>query len=168
MSTTFHSTDWSYYDVSGATIADAAAAIAHLPEAGSAEWHPEYHYQANEHGVITEVTVTVGTTVTLPNWTGYSSASSAEQAEWTRFIHALTAHEQGHLQLAVDHLTDIDQRMTGVSPDAAAHTWTSALGDLQRASDSYDSQNDHGRSAGTIIDLDVVPVHTEPYEPTEI
>jgi predicted secreted Zn-dependent protease len=157
MATDFSSTDWSYYDVGGSTLRDAASAIAHLPEAGTAEWFPNFSYETDQHGNVTSVTVTVGTRVTLPNWSGYSGACQAEKDEWDRFCAALVAHENGHLELVTTHLTGIDQKMTGGSTHHAQSAFDHALHDLHAASKAYDGQTDHGRNTGTIIDTSASP-----------
>jgi predicted secreted Zn-dependent protease len=154
----FSATEWVSYDVAGTTLADAAAAIAHLPEAGQTEWWPHYDFQTDEHGHVTDVTLAVATRVTLPNWSGHQSASAAEQREWDRFAAALQAHEQGHLELVVSHLNGLDQQMLGVPHDHAQGIYHHAQQQLQAASDAYDQQTNHGQSTGTVIDLSVVPV----------
>ena len=155
MATEFSATDWQYYDVSATTLRDAASAIAHLPEAGSTEWFPAFSYESDEHGNVSSATVTVATRVTLPNWSGVSSAGQAEQDEWNRFLAALVAHENGHLELVTAHFTDVDQHMIGGAPHHAQSVFDHALHSLHAASQAYDSQTDHGRHAGTIIDVDV-------------
>jgi predicted secreted Zn-dependent protease len=161
MSTDFGATEWPTYDVSGATLADAAAAIAHLPEAGQTEWWPTYNYQTDEHGHVSDVTLTIATRVTLPTWSGYQSASGAEQQEWDRFAAALLAHEQGHLDIVVSHFNGLDQHMIGVAHDHARAVFQQAQHNAQAASNAYDAQTSHGQHTGTIIDISVVPVTTQ-------
>jgi len=154
----FSATEWVSFDVAGATLADAASAIAHLPEAGQTEWWPRYDFQTDEHGHVSDVTLTVATRVTLPSWSGHQSASGGEQREWDRFAAALQAHEQGHLELVVSHLNELDQHMLGVSHDHAQNIFHQALQQLHAASEAYDQQTNHGQNTGTVIDLSVVPV----------
>ena len=92
----------------------------------------------------------------MPQWVEYGSASQPEKDEWDRFIAALEAHEQGHIDIVKQQLSGIDEQMAGQSPDAAKQIWQNALSDLQSASDNYDAQSDHGRNQGTIIDLSAV------------
>jgi predicted secreted Zn-dependent protease len=158
VSTDFSATEWVTFDVGGETLADAAAAIDHMPEAGLTEWWPHYDSQLDEHGHVTDVTLTIATRVTLPVWTGSQAASGAEQREWERFSAALLAHEQGHLDIVVSHFDGLDQHMIG-QPHAHAdgiyqHAWHTA----QEASNAYDHQTGHGRHTGTVIDMSVVPV----------
>jgi predicted secreted Zn-dependent protease len=155
MAVEYSDIEWVAYDVDGTTLADVVANIAHLPEAGTAEWHPQYDYQADEHGVVSDVTINVGWKITMPNWTGRDSASQPAQDEWDRFWSVLETHERGHLELVDTALSTLDQQMIGKSVTAAQHAWNAALAKLQQDSNAYDTANDHGRKAGTIIDLSV-------------
>ena len=45
------------------------------------------------------VSVVATTTVTLPEWTGYSKASSEEQTKWNAFVTKVRTHEEGHVAI---------------------------------------------------------------------
>jgi predicted secreted Zn-dependent protease len=141
--------------VDGDTLAGVAQVVSQDDEVGKAEWFPRYEYELNG-SALSSVTVTVATRITMPEWSGYGSASQAEKDEWDRFLAALQSHEQGHIDLVSQHLSNIDERMTGQSLNGAISTWKEALGDLALASDAYDRESDHGRNQGTIINLGVV------------
>jgi hypothetical protein len=132
-------------DIDGDNLAAVAEAISRKDEAGKAEWVPRYDYQVTGSN-LSSVTVT---------WSGYGSARQAEKDEWDRFLAALETHEQGHIDLVVKYLSNIDEQMIGQSLDAAKQAWENALAALQSASDAYDRQSDHGRNQGTIIDVSV-------------
>jgi predicted secreted Zn-dependent protease len=153
MSVEFPSTDWHYYAVSGARLRDVAAAIEHEAEAGNAEWFPSIDYQTDEHGLLSDVTISVPTRVTLPDWSDYSSATPAELHEWDRFRYALTTHENGHVDLVQTHLSGIDMRMLGEAKDQGLALYQQALDALNAASVAFDTQTDHGRNTGTVIDV---------------
>ena len=146
--------EWVSYTVSGTTLQDVVDAVSHLPEAGSAEWFPDYSYEADASGTVSDATVHVGWKITLPQWDGYDSATPTAQAEWDRFLAALEAHERGHLDLVDQQLRDLDTKMIGHSVHDAQQAFNTALAALQTASNTYDAGNDHGRNAGTVIDVD--------------
>ncbi len=159
MSTNIGAVEWSTYSVSGQTLADVAAAIAHLPEAGQTTWPATFDFAADGSGVITSATVTVRRCINLPLWDGYHSASSAAQAEWDRFAAALQAHETGHSDLVEQYLQYVDHQLVGQPSTQAQSIFDTALQTLQAASDAYDQQTNHGQSTGTTIDtsVDVTP-----------
>jgi predicted secreted Zn-dependent protease len=159
VSVEFRDTQWTSVPVDGANLLEVAQTISQLAEpwkeAGNTEWTPRYGWETTAE-VVSGVTVTVDTRVTLPIWTQYDSASQPEKTEWDRFCGALRAHEQGHLDLVHDRLSDVDQRMLGKSLSDAIQAWQDAQTALQSSSDAYDASTDHGRNAGTVIDVSVV------------
>jgi predicted secreted Zn-dependent protease len=157
MSTEFTDTEHTTYDLQGRTLSDVAEEIAGKEESAKAEWFPSYTYTTTGQQLGT-AEVIVRTKITMPRWSSYDSAQEADQREWDRFFSALQAHEQGHVDLVLQHLTKIDEQLLGQSPSGAAEIWRDALDTLKAASDAYDHDTDHGRNQGTIIDLnDVTP-----------
>ncbi|MGB8645246.1 MAG: DUF922 domain-containing protein [Anaerolineae bacterium] len=154
MSVEFLDTEQVSYDVQADTLMAAAETFSQMDEAAKTEWFPRYDYQTTGNE-LSNATITVGTRITMPHWSGYSSASQAEKDEWDRFFAALQAHEQGHLDLVMQHLDHVDEPLVGKSVDGAAQVWQSALAALLSASRAYDGQTDHGRNQGTIIDVSV-------------
>ena len=143
------------YDLAGARLVDVATIIAQMDESATTTWMPRYSYTTTG-GELSEAVVTVGSRIRVPVWTGYAAASEAEQHEWDRFYETLLAHERGHVALVARHLCNIDERMVGQSEDGARRTWNAALDALRTASDAYDAETDHGRNAGTIIDVSIL------------
>jgi predicted secreted Zn-dependent protease len=156
MSLDFSDTEWVSAPAAGTTLAAVAATITAMPEAATTKSFPRYAYETTGD-VISSVTVTVRTRVTMPDWSGYATASQAEKDEWDRFCAALRAHEQGHIQLVLDNLAGIDGQLVGKSVSDAAQAWNDALVGLKSASDAYDQSTDHGRNQGTTIDISVSP-----------
>ncbi len=154
MPTTIHEPERVVYDVSAPTLTEAARLIADMSEAGKAEWWPHLAYDHNG-SVLTQVTVTVQTRITMPRWPEYTTAAAACREEWDRFWVALDGHERGHMRLVHEHLDGIHRRLRGLSVDDAQQTWADALSALATASDSYDTQTDHGRNEGTVINVPV-------------
>ena len=154
MATTF-SEQWHSYDVSGATLADVAAAISHLPEAGTCEWHPTYSYTTDEHGRVDSFTVTCPYTITMPNWVDKSSASWEAQAEWDRWYAALEQHERGHIDATAWMFDNLDESLLGLSPTEAEGQFGKFAYDAQRASDQYDDETNHGLNYGTVMDVSI-------------
>jgi len=144
---------WSTHDVHGRTLEEVAGHIQQMTEAGQTHWTPRYHVQEWEGQTMKRVQVDVYVEVTMPHWTEYSAATAAEQAEWDRFVEALRAHEQGHIDLVVTYTENADVMLEGLDEHAAAARWQENLYALQQASDQYDTGNDHGRNAGTTIEV---------------
>lgn len=151
MGVEFGETEWTFRSIAGPTLAAVAQTVAGMDEAGKTEWFPTY-VTTTTGDVVSDATVSVRTKVTMPQWTGYADAAQSEKTEWDRFCAALRAHEQGHLDLVTEQLSDVDHRLIGGSSAEAAQAWREALTALSSASDTYDTSTDHGRNQGTIID----------------
>lgn len=154
MSVEFSDTEWRVYDVDAESLAAAAQAISQMDEAAETEWFPRYEYTTSGSR-LASAAVTVRTSVAMPQWTGFASAPKAEKDEWRRFCAALHAHERGHIDLVVEHLSNIDERLVGKSVSAARRVWEQALAALESASQAYDRRTDHGRNQGTIIEVGI-------------
>ena len=152
MSTRFPATEWITYDVDAESLAEAAAEVSRLDEAATTEWFPHFT-STTTGGRLANVDVEVPTRVTMPRWTGYGSASFADRHEWDRFCAALLAHEQRHLDLVRKHMRDAEAQLVGQTPARAAARWTQVLDALEAASRALDRTTDHGRTAGTILDV---------------
>ena len=154
MTTTFSDT-WSHYDVSGATLADVAAAISHLPEAGSCSWNATYSYTTDADGKIDSFPVTCPYTITMPNWVDKASASPEAQAEWDRWYEALEKHERGHIEATAWIFDNMDDTMLGLTPSEAEGQFGKFVYDAQQASDRYDVDTNHGLNEGTVMDTSI-------------
>jgi len=154
MTTTF-SDNWNHYDVSGQTLADVAAAISHLPEAGTCAWHASYTYTTDADGKIDSFPVTCPYTITMPNWTDKNSASQEAQAEWDRWYAALEKHERGHIEATAWIFDNMDDTMIGLTPTEAEGQFGKFVYDAQQASDRYDTDTNHGLNEGTVMDTSI-------------
>jgi predicted secreted Zn-dependent protease len=154
MSVDFRDTEWRVVDVDATSLSAAAEAISQMNEAAETEWFPSYEYKTTA-GRLADVAVTVRIRVTMPQWTGYALAPKEEKDEWDRFCAALHEHERGHIDLVVQHLSGVDERLVGTSEVTAKREWERALAALNSASQSFDRETNHGRNQGTIININV-------------
>lgn len=153
MAVTMNEPEWTAYDLHGDTLAEVAQQLDGLLEAGHTQWQPSYHATRWSGNVIAAVQVDVYVTVSLPRWIEAGIAPFAQQAEWERFVTALGAHQQGHVDLVTTYLQDVDTILENVTDETAAQQWRDNLAALQEASDQYDASNDYGRNEGTTITL---------------
>jgi len=152
MSVELGKTQWLTELVPGTTLKAVAETISQMAEAATTEWFPRYDYEATGE-VVSSAAVAIEIRIKMPEWTGYSTATDAERIEWDRFLAALQRHEQGHVELVVEHLSDVDELLIGKSIESAKQSWKSALVTLKTASRTYDQETDHGRKQGAIINV---------------
>jgi predicted secreted Zn-dependent protease len=96
-------------------------------------------------------TVTLSLTMILPDLTTRDSLSTREKAEWDAYFTALVTHERNHGRIAVAGQERMQAAMRA-SPDCDAIRGAvrAALTEVTEASDTYDSQTDHGRREGAV------------------
>jgi predicted secreted Zn-dependent protease len=149
------------YTIDAQTLHEVADVIGAREEAGETTWEPNLNYKTSSDGVVTQATVTVDLTITMPEWPAARKRKKRVRDEWERFFRALDAHEQGHVDLVRKHLEGVAASLVGLSEEEAQQKFAEALQELQDASDQYDADTDHGRKHGTIIDLSVAEDENE-------
>jgi hypothetical protein len=136
----------------GATLADLVANLAQLQEAGKGGGGLRA-----DAPVVTSSDVTVALHGNLVNkvvdWTDFSTASAAAQAEFTRALGHLKKHEQRHMDIAVEEGNALATLLIGHkigSKPSIADKVTAANTAMQKRQDDLDSpsESDHGRKAG--------------------
>lgn len=143
------------YTIAATTLQEVADQISQREEAGETTWNPQFTLAFDENGNATNVTVNVPISVTLPNWPGAAKLSRAAKAEWDRAFRVLKAHEERHVQLARNKLKDVAKSLVGKSQSEAETIFADAVAKLQKSSDDYDANSDHGRNEGTNIDTSI-------------
>lgn len=133
------------YDVSGAGLRDAAAAL-DPEEAGSCRWDVSYEYDSvDRRGRAVGLRLRARITIRMPVWTDRESAPAADREEWDRFRAALLEHERGHERRARARLPETHRRLLETPAAELGRVYQDELTRLQRDSDAYDTATDHGR-----------------------
>ena len=78
---------------------------------------------------IKDINITITTTMTLPEWSGYSSASPEQQKIWNEAISGLKAHEDGHVEIAKAEAAKMKQAIMDVRPESSSVTFVTKSGD---------------------------------------
>ena len=137
-----------YYDV---------AAPAGHP--GTASWNLSYKYTArvpSEGGcAVQTITTALDLKLRMPRWTPASDASAALVSRWQRYLGALEAHEQGHLQHGRDFeraFLAASRGLRAASCDALSALLRARFDELleqaRRRDADYDAQTRHGATQG--------------------
>ncbi|HEX7645645.1 MAG TPA: DUF922 domain-containing protein [Burkholderiaceae bacterium] len=104
---------------------------------------------------ITEVHVTLHTTITLPQIAG---VDPERQAEYARFYSALRIHEYGHYRIEQEMASEIDRALASL-PEADCSAIESAanargkeiVGRYNLREQQYDADTGHGRTQGAYL-----------------
>lgn len=141
------------FDVSG-TFTTVANQIAAREEAGSVtHWVKDIYLEPEGADPVKLANVTVQETISLPNWQDRPAASDREKKEWDRFRTALAAHEAQHVELDKAEFTDIHKKMLRKTHAKANAEIDAAEARAELTNDEFDTKTNHGKLAGTSIDL---------------
>jgi len=139
------------FNVSGTFVA-MANDLAARSEAGSVISRVSDIYLFPTSDPVTLTNVTVSETRSLPRWVDRGDPNAAQVAEWERFLGALSAHEQSHIDIDKQTFADVHAKALGVSHAKANERIDSTIAAADAANQDFDSSTDHGRNAGTKID----------------
>lgn len=137
--------------VTAGTLAELAAELAKLPEAG--EGGGRLRADPVTSGTSSEVTVTLhGNLVNRAvEWNGYSSASAAAQAHWDMVLGNLKRHERRHMEIAIEEGNALASLLIGHkigSKPNIEEKVTSANEKMATRQKELDDDSDHGRKKG--------------------
>jgi hypothetical protein len=139
--------------VKAANLAELAAALGQLPEAGQGGGR----LRADDvpFGSSADVTITLhGNLVNrVVQWDGYDQASAAAKAHWDTVLNNLKRHEQRHMEIAIEKGNELAQRLVGHkigSTPTITEKVTDANTAMQASQDALDSaaESDHGKKIG--------------------
>jgi hypothetical protein len=151
----------STYTVSG-TLRQAAEAVGARREAGATVTSPDL-VSANNGTRMTQAQVTVTQAVQLPEWDGKASATQNQRAEWDRFKAAITTHEAGHVATDVKAFAGAHTRILAKRTLAESNTeYDTIVTRADTDNETFDTNTDHGRNAGTTINPNIDEVTKVP------
>jgi hypothetical protein len=84
----------------------------------------------------------------LPSWPNYSSASDAVKKEWDRMMAKLRAHEQRHIDIAIEYGDDLAKDLVGNDIGAIAKMVTARNRQMAADQQQLDTDTDHGAKPG--------------------
>ena len=132
-----------------------AANLAARPEAGSVSSQVTDLYYEPPTGRVKLAHVTVVETRALPIWTERGTPKPEQVTEWDRFRAAIAVHEQGHVDIDMKTFANAHRKAIGLSQADANTNIDGVVTAANNANHDYDTDNDHGRKAGTKIDGNV-------------
>ena len=136
--------------ITGATLAQAADQLNRLNEWG--EGGGFIRTDPVPAGNTTQITVKMHANLIrrLPTWTGYARASTAAKAEWDQMIRKLGAHEDRHMQIAIEEADQLAQDLIGKEISEIPQRVTDANARMRQRQQDLDDPNntDHGAKPG--------------------
>lgn len=163
-----------YYDVSGTTIDELRRDVfsrgpydrAGQRFAGWAEWQIKWqfaHKQVPQGCAVGRAVTETHIQYTLPRWLDADAASPDLQETWSRFVEALTLHEQGHGQLARELAAAIEHAIQSLPPEPTCDELGRRVDALAKrmiaeddSQEAYDLATGHGRTQGAAFPTMIV------------
>jgi|SRR5579872_2624639 len=134
--------------VRGATLADVVQELNAQDEWGQAGGG----IRSEEIPVGTSTNLTIqlhaGLIYRLPTWTGYSNASAAAKAAWDAMFAKLKAHEDRHLEIAIEEANRVAKELIGKDITEIARRVTAANRRMFQRQKKLDDDTNHGARAG--------------------
>lgn len=120
------------------------------------DWHYHWHFDANGVCRITDTTIALASTITLPTLV---NGSAAQTNAMNNFLEALRVHELGHVSIGTQAADAIDRALLDLPPMANCQILDSQAGrvaqhtlDQWRETERrYDSDTGHGRTQGAFL-----------------
>ncbi len=134
--------------IEGQTLADVGEALKSLDEWGRGGG--ALRADPIPIGTSTNLTVMLhGNLVRrLPVWTNYASASAAARREWDRMLEKLKAHEQRHMEVAIEHGDALAKDLIGKDIGRIAKMVTDRNALIASDQKKLDDATDHGAKKG--------------------
>ncbi len=101
-------------------------------------------------GTSTNLTVTLhGNLIRrLPEWTNASAASAPARREWERMLSKLKAHEQRHMDIAIDHGNELAKELIGKDIDQISKLVTARNALIAKDQKQLDDDTNNGSKPG--------------------
>jgi hypothetical protein len=134
--------------VGGKTLADAGRELDKLSEWG--EGGGMLRTDSIPAGNSTDLTVKAHANLVhrLPRWTGYGAASTAAKAEWDRMVAKLKAHEDRHMEIAIEEADRLARDLVGVEIGDIADMVTEANRRMAKRQQELDTDTQNGSKPG--------------------
>jgi predicted secreted Zn-dependent protease len=160
-----------YHDVEGNTASALLAALKRVSyarpngdtfAAANTRWRLSWNVtvQPTKNGCALESATTgLDVEMNLPRWTPPAGARPGLVRSWNTFADAVRKHEDGHREIAIDAVHEVDRRLQGArtarSCDALRKNLKrvaeAAVREYREKDNSYDVTTMHGRTQGVVF-----------------
>ena len=160
-----------YHDVEGDTAAALLASLKRVAyakpngdtfAAANTKWRLRWNVsvQPTKNGcALDSATTELDVEMNLPRWTPPAGARPGLVKSWDRFAAAVRKHEDGHREIAIEAVREVDRRLQGVrtARDCNAlrknlsRVAESVVREYREKDNSYDVTTMHGRAQGVFF-----------------
>jgi predicted secreted Zn-dependent protease len=124
----------------------------------SIDTHYSYYVNTDGQCSISDATVGLHISQTLPQWQASTATSPKTSQQWNTYLAHLTTHENGHAALDVQYARQLAATLQSFSAPNCNHAGqritslvTAKINQLNIANNRYDAQTNHGATQGAIL-----------------
>ena len=89
--------------------------------------------------------------VTVPVWKPKSDIDPALVDRWNHYMNSLALHEQGHVDIIVDHYLKVKDAIQAATCDTAEQAAQEVSEELRSLNEVYDRETQHGNLQGAVF-----------------
>lgn len=89
--------------------------------------------------------------VTVPFWKPTSDIDALLVERWNHYMNSLALHEQGHVDIIVNHYLNVRDEIQSATCDTAEQAAQDASNELRSINEEYDKQTQHGNLQGAVF-----------------
>ena len=146
--------------INGKTLAEAAIALNRLSEWGEGGGMLRTDVIPPGNTTDLDVKLHANLVMRLPTWAGYQAASKPAQNEWDKMIAKLRAHEQRHMDIAIEEANTLATELVGKEIGEIAKLVTNANKTMQKRQQELDKDTENGTKPGVnygnvILDISI-------------
>ena len=125
------------------------------------DWHVRWRWpmDRSDRAKMEELSVSCSIEIKLPKWEEFDSADARLKNTWSKFIDKLIAHELNHVSFVRELAPKIRSEVVAakiakpnLSAGDANEIGYNILGDIRRRDGQYDSETNHGKSEGVVLE----------------
>jgi len=151
-----------YYEITGSTANELRKEMNKLgpvnPEDGlrydaRTDWHISWTWPGYGKSKcdLSHADVNYDIKVTAPFWNPKVGIDSALVDRWNNYMTALALHEQGHVDITVDHYLKVKDAIQGATCGTAEQAAQEIIEEIRSLQAEYDGQTKHGNLQGAVF-----------------
>ncbi len=113
----------------------------------------------SDGGALRDATIALSLVVHLPAWQNSEVAPAALRRSWDKFLRALTAHEEGHVEIAIKHANALRDDLAAMKPEESCEAFmtkfqertSAAQARMDKEQAEYDAKTEHGIKQGCVL-----------------
>lgn len=113
----------------------------------------------SDGGALRDATISLSLVVHLPAWQDSERAPPKLRQSWQRFLRALAAHEEGHVEIAIKHAKQLRAELAALTPEESCQAFMTkfqeraarAQARMDEEQAAYDAKTEHGIKQGCVL-----------------